>query len=593
MPASRRCLTTSCVARFLRIGALAVLAVTGVLLVLIVLHRGFLPILAWLFPSLETPFYDFAVYGLYRTENFVTVDLEAPQASVLRWDDSCDNGFVLVGPQGPSVTQPGPAILNPRGELIWTSGEFDTVMNFQMQQYRGEKYLTFWAGFKRGSMGLGAFFMLDSHYNVAYKVHAVGEGLKGDLHEFEITDEGTALITVYNNTQFDLRGMGWGRRANGWLMDSVFQEIDIASGELLFEWKASDYYKPEDSFYTHPIAGYVESIPFDFYHINSIQKDTKGNYLICSRHMHTVSYIDGTTGKPIWTLGGGYNDFDDLSDGLASAFTWQHHARWLSQEEGLLSLFDNGCAGPLHVDRPYSKGTILQLDVANRTATHLQSYLSLQHTRAASQGSVQLLENDQVFIGWGSSAAYSEHARDGTNLCEVHFAPSITFWWERVKSYRVYKFYDWIGRPENPPVAKIRDDLIYVSWNGATEVKFWELQGAPEDLERDGDVFETVTTIDKDTFEESIALPSKRKYKRYRVAALDSKRNVLDHSDPVGLDSGGISAFGVGLGIFAAVGSAVGVWYILKIWARRRNGDLFTWAPQRLFVRENYRYSKL
>ena len=133
--------------------------------------------------------------------------------------------------------------------------------------------------------------LLDSNYKEAYRIQAVGDGNSGDLHEFRLTKDGTALISIFNNTQADLTRMkgGW-RPEDGWLTDGMFQEVDVETNELLFEWRALDHVKPEDTFHFDPFGGYWESHPFDYYHLNSIEKDSRGNYLVSSRHYHHFIY---------------------------------------------------------------------------------------------------------------------------------------------------------------------------------------------------------------------------------------------------------------------------------------------------------------
>ncbi|KAF2774079.1 hypothetical protein EJ03DRAFT_240441, partial [Teratosphaeria nubilosa] len=502
---------------------------------LALLQQLLVPILVWLAPSLEIGFYDLGFYGAYRTQDYISFGLKSPQASIVRWDDTCDHGYVFLDPSGPSPDHKGPLIIDARGNLIWTSDEYETTTNSKIQEYRGREYLTFWSGYKAKTSGTGVYFMLDSEYNVFKKVDAVGEGLHGDLHEFKITQDDTALMTVYTPVQADLTAMGMFRGKNGWIVENMFQEVDLETGELIFEWKASEHFRPEDSFMTNPFGGYVKSIPFDFFHINSVEKGADGNYLISSRHFHAIYLIDGKTGNVLWALGGDATDFVDLSHGAASGFSWQHDARWLSEEDGVISLFDNSYAWP-HTDGPYSQGRIIQLDQTNGTATLLHSYLSLQHARSSSQGSVQLLPavhgEPHVFIGWGSSAAFSEYTSDGHLLCEMHFAASSLFWWERVKSYRAFKALSWSATPAAwDPVAKIYAGDLFVSWNGATEVAFWELQWQNPVNDDTGAPWETVDVLDKQLFEESFPLPPGTNSRtRFRVAALDKDHKTLRFS---------------------------------------------------------------
>jgi len=539
-------------ARYAWISATWILAALLLLLALFSIHQLVLPLVAFVIPALETPFFGWGVYGTYPTQQYTSFALEGPRAQHLRWNAQCDQGLVLMTPNGPSVERPGPMILDAQGELVWMSDDFGPTANLKMQHYNGENYLTFWSGEKAATSGKGVYFMMDSTYQVVRMISAIGENLFGDLHEFKITEEGTALLTIYNTTSADLRGMGLGRGEDGWIVDNLFQEIDLATGELLFQWKASDHFDPNDTYMTNPFGGHWESAPFDWYHINSVEKDSDGNYLISSRHFHHVVCVS-PTGEILWILGGRDNQFTDFSDGQATNFKWQHDARWLSREDGIITLFDNQKAGPLHVDAPNSRALFIKVDVPNRTATLVQSLVSLQGVLASSQGSVQTLPDGKgTFVGWGSAAAYSEYSADGELLCETHLAASSFFWFERMKSYRAIKAFGWHAHPRDPPEVKIEDDSLYVSWNGATEVAFWSLEMSREEVvEGGGDLrrvdgggeftshsdFDSIDIIPKTGFECNFELPSlsaaEKGGARYRVVALDSAHEILGYSDVV------------------------------------------------------------
>lgn len=518
------------------------------LFALYLLHQCLLPLLAFLFPILDPSLFDLGVFGTYPTQSYISSRLAGPQARHPQWDQKCEQGFILLTPNGPAVELPGPMILDAMGGLVWAEDDYGSTANLKVQRYKGEDYLTMWSGEKAATSGKGLYFMLDSTYQVVKAVKAAGDGLFGDLHEFKITPQDTALLTVYNTTTADLTGMGMGRGVDGWIVDNMFQEINIETGELLFQWKASDHFNPVDTYMTNPLGGYWESIPFDYYHINSVDKDSQGNYLISSRHFHHVVCVS-PTGETLWILGGRDNQFTDLSDGEATNFKWQHDARWLSEEDGIISLFDNSKAGPLHADARNSRALLIQIDVPNRTAKLVQSMVSLQGILSSSQGSVQLLpDSEQLFVGWGSAAAYSEYSRDGNLMCETHLGASWFYWRERMKSYRTTKSFTWVGTPKNPPQVKIQDDMLYVSWNGATEVAYWALEeprgqhsedpdasidAAEEVRDEPEDAFEMVDIIPKTSFEGSFEISSaiSGKLAQYRVAALDSEHKVLRYSE--------------------------------------------------------------
>ena len=50
----------------------------------------------------------------------------------------------------------------------------------------------------------------------------------------QLTDRGTALLLAYDRVKRDLRALGGAR--HGVVLDNVVQEIDLATGLVLFEW---------------------------------------------------------------------------------------------------------------------------------------------------------------------------------------------------------------------------------------------------------------------------------------------------------------------------------------------------------------------
>jgi hypothetical protein len=573
--------------RIRRLATIAIGTLVFLVALLVALRYLCIPLLVYGYPTSGTYLLDTGIYGAYPYQQYTSTDLTSPQANVVQSDDSCDNGLVLLSIGGQSVPGSGPMILDMAGNLVWSApGQYgEDTANTKIQSFQGHDYLTFWAGDKLQESGLGSYYMLNSSYNVVHTVSAVGEGLEGDLHEFKITEDGSALITVYERTSANLSSTNVVLPADQTIVDGILQDIDIATGELLFEWRASHHLS--NPALQKSSGGVVADGSFDYFHMNSIDKDSKGNYLVSLRHIHALVYIDGPTGEILWTLAKDVGDFEDLSEGEATGFQWQHDARWISEEDGIISLFDNGIAHK-HPDAAYSQGLIVQLDFVNWTATLLQSYTSTGLISSPSQGNVQLLEKadgpDHVFIGWGASAAFTEHSPNGDLLCETHFGASWLFYFERVKSYRAFKTFDWRATPTAwDPEAQIEDDNIYVSWNGATEVAYWSLQArtgatnAIQDSSAEDSTFTEIDTITKDAdFEQHFTLPSADDNTTYRVAALDSQRNLLRYSNEVVYQHTSTTIwiwstclFIVSLlVVFALLYSRMGVF--MNQWARRR-----------------------
>lgn len=360
-----------------------------------------------------------------------------------------------------------------------------------------------------------------------------------------------------------------------YIWDSLFQEIDIETNELLFQWRASDHYSINETFKAIGGAGTLNE-PFDWYHINSVEKDEFDNYLVSARYTHTVTYINGTSGDIIWILGGKRNMFKDLDSGFATNFAWQHDARLHSKQafpelfredialhgsskevdgvtKQLVTLFDNSAEDIEHT-LDSSRGLLLEItypsahlpspqhDLARRDAAQTQddkylvkivrSYDHPQGPLSTSQGSLQVIPSEddkkdsKVFVGYGYNAIFSEYSADGTLLCDNHFATNYSWGTGQVQSYRAFKF-PWTGRPVEPPTAVLSTDgQVYVSWNGATEVRGWVLQHS-RTLSPAENTWKNVLDIEKSGFETVIEIEDVDLLRYIRVMAVDQNGVML------------------------------------------------------------------
>jgi hypothetical protein len=279
-----------------------------------------------------------------------------------------------------------------------------------------------------------------------------GNRLRGDLHEFVITPRDTALLTSYVVKRADLSSVGGSRQ--GTIQDAIFQELDLATGEVLLEWHSLGSVPYADSYA-------AVGADWDFFHINSVDVDSDGDLLISSRSMQTIYKID-RHGEIVWRLGGKRSDF---AMGAGTRFAWQHDARRLL--DGSLTVFDNG-ATPA-VERR-SRALILELDERAMSVALLDQY---QHPKvlAGSQGSVQLLPDGKVFVGWGEVPRVTEFDRRGAIVFDALLG-------SRYECYRAFRL-PWSGQPSEAPAIALggtaKAPVIYASWNGATEVARWQL----------------------------------------------------------------------------------------------------------------------
>jgi hypothetical protein len=374
-------------------------------------------------------------------------------------------GYIFVapknGPEEASPAQDGAMILDDSGQPVWfrpLHREERDVMDFKVQRYRGEPVLTFWQGTHTG-YGQGEYVILDSSYREVARVRA-GNGYRGDHHEFLISPQDTALLDIYGTVRsVDLSSVGGPK--NGKVLEGIVQEVDIETGEVLFEWHSLEHVGLDEAYAKPPEN---PKWPYDYFHINSIDVDHDNNLLISARRTSTVYKIDRESGEVIWRLGGKKSDFE-MGAGTRTAL--QHDAR--RQSDGTITIFDNGDAK--FDDQSY--GIVLELDEDEMSATLLRKYPHPEGQIAGTQGSMQVLPNENVFIGWGSNPLFSEFSKSGDLLFNATFPPE-------VESYRAFRF-PWSGKPseEVPAVAAEPgpDDevTLYASWNGATEVASWRV----------------------------------------------------------------------------------------------------------------------
>jgi len=432
-------------------------------------------------------------------------DLRIPSMTVTHIEEGASSDPIFIAPYNAPDGQAGAVIADNSGQPIWENplaGKVTT--NFRVQRYRGEPVLTWWEGLIEYGHGVGEYVIADSSYRTVRRVQAA-RGLRGDLHEFVITPRDTALLTSYVITGADLSSFGGSRK--GTIQDAIFQEIDLASGRVLLEWHSLGHIPLQESY--APVEA-----NWDFFHINSVDLDGDGNLLVSSRSTHTVYKLD-RSGAILWRLGGKNSDFNMTS---GSNFAWQHDAR--RQPDGTLTIFDNGATPAVE---KLSRGLILDVDEQAMTATLLRQYT---HPKilSGSQGSMQLLPNGNVFIGWGEVPRVSEFERSGQLVFDAVLG-------KQYQSYRAFRL-PWSGLPaEAPAIATTRDGThttVYASWNGATGVHSWQLLAGS----RAGDLLPVSATRSRG-FESALQTASSGPH--FAVRALDAGGAPLGQSPTVAI----------------------------------------------------------
>ena len=408
--------------------------------------------------------------------------------------------------------QQGPMIIDANGDLVWflplSPGSDPGLRAFNLQSwsYRGKKVLSWFQGAVVEAHGQGSYELYDSSYQKIAEVSAKN-GFQGDLHEFVITPEGTALFTCYGQAHADLSRYGGPRE--GTYFFGVVQEVDLKTGKLVFEWRSDDHVALEESCQRPQPDG-----TWDYFHINSIDVDqADGNLIISGRNTWAFYKVERAGGKVLWRLGGKASDFNV---GPGAQFAFQHHVR--RHADTTITLFDNEGGPPAEASR--SRGVVLSVDEKSRQASLLRQYLHTPPVLSEALGSVQDLLDGNRFIGWGESGYFTEYDATGKPLFDARLASG-------TESYRAFK-QPWMGVPSEPPAIAIDPGrsaaTVYASWNGSTETAGWLVLGGASSAH-----LGRLGSAPRRGFETAITVPHPPKY--LAVEAVGGSGAVLGRSE--------------------------------------------------------------
>ena len=134
--------------------------------------------------------------------------------------------------------------------------------------------------------------------------------------------------------------------------------------------------------------------------------------------------------------------------------------------------------------RTAARGCIFSLDPVLKTVSLIKDWSNPESISSGAMGNIQPLTgygvpDGNIIIGWGSNPSVTEHSKDdGSVVMDIQvgpYAPGFLIG-ESATTYRAYKN-NWVGTP-NTRVSISSDwnaQQIFVSWNGATEVRSWAI----------------------------------------------------------------------------------------------------------------------
>ena len=361
-------------------------------------------------------------------------------------------------------------ILNDEGKLVWYLRRPWVGRDLKVVRYRGRPMLAFFQAVSPHSAREPYYALLNDRYRIVRRIRA-GSGYRINTHDLQLSPRGTAYVSAYHHV--------WYAPLATRVTEYVIQELDLATGRVLFEWHSLDHVPPTASYLPKPSNG----TPWDYFHGNSIDISRRPTLLVSARNTSAVYAISRKTGGILWTLGGKQDEFRIVRRHPRWQFCAQHDARWLPN--GDLSLFDDGGralwagrACPVHLSRVEQ----FRVDARARTARLVRTISSRPSSESGqgfsvwAEGSARRLPNGSTLVDWGTAGRITEVGRDDV----VRFGLRLARY-----SYRAVRA-PWVGRPAGRPRVATSCEgsrlRLWASWNGATRVRAWRVLAGPSRL---------------------------------------------------------------------------------------------------------------
>lgn len=238
-----------------------------------------------------------------------------------------------------------------------------------------------------------------------FEVHALdakttltfaASGSPTDPHEFRTLPNGHRVLLTYpREPGTNLSGLGtFG--TNEVMMGCQIQEL-AEDGSLVWWWQGSDHIDARTESLEPSVTVVNGESTVDAFHCNSVDVNADGNLLLSARQTNAVFYIDHTSGKILWKLGGTKSNLDgaqhiDIVNDPQTTFTVQHDARFL--DSGHISIFDNHGVGA-----GVARGVEYAIDTNAGIATFVFQFLG--SAPSLYEGSFRRLADGHRVIGWG------------------------------------------------------------------------------------------------------------------------------------------------------------------------------------------------
>ena len=316
------------------------------------------------------------------------------------------------------------AILDNRGVPVWYKRTTRPIIDLK-RLGSGQLAWTPLLGTAYGVDPANGYRIVDLSGALVKQVRTVGSPT--DHHDLaELPNGGHALVTYPRRDNVDVRDisgvMGQTFFANETVVDSVIEEID-AAGSMVWSWSTRDHFSIAATTFPQrftQMVGAPHGGEVDLAHINSIDRQADGDYIVSARHYDGVFRIDRATGEVQWTLGmaasanlDGAPALTIVGDPLGGPKR-MHDARL--DANGVLTMYDNrtGMGQP-------SRLVAYRINIDAGTATMIRQFADPLGARTSfGIGSARIATDGSALITWGGLLpTYEEIDAAGVRLLAV------------------------------------------------------------------------------------------------------------------------------------------------------------------------------
>jgi len=275
-------------------------------------------------------------------------------------------------------------ILNDSGTIVWYQAADDDkdIDNFSFDPVHNT-FQCILGQNPNEAFGGDEIQIIDLYGNTLFKRH-YEELTHPDVHHDFIRLSDNLLMINRVKKEYDLTSLGG--NANETITGDGLTMMDM-DGNIKWEWSCFDVYDPRTYPYLMEDGDLVLIPREDLLHLNSVNPDVDGNYLVSSNRLNQIWKIDATTGELIYRLGE-----DGNISMSAEAYSSGTHSVFVNSDNEIMFLDNGKNAG---VTRAIS----VAVDETSKSADIKKIIEFPEALYSKNQGSAYMVDPDHILFG--------------------------------------------------------------------------------------------------------------------------------------------------------------------------------------------------